>query len=257
MAATAPSLEISGIKSKLPTCSPNLMPFHIAHTGPAPISTFFRPKKGPTPAFLGSSSSTTAISESQKPTRATTPTIDASGSQQTLAGSSSSLNADASTSTLVEDVEMSVPEVSGSISNEPDHLIAAFRGRTVRGMTVDLPEGYIGLVLDAPDDAKGKAVASVKMSDDTSMGKTRKGFAGKRGTRRVAQPVEEEEEANADDLGQMLKESNPVRSLNPISTFSSFVLWNADRPVDASRDEYLRAITEWTQLAAVIHSYDD
>jgi len=36
------TIEIAPISTPLPTYSPNLMPFHIDHSGPAPISTYFR-----------------------------------------------------------------------------------------------------------------------------------------------------------------------------------------------------------------------
>lgn len=39
----------------------------------------------------------------------------------------------------------------------------------------------------------------------------------------------------------------PVRTLQATGTFSSFVLWNLDIPMDESRDEYLRSLTEWTK----------
>ena len=54
------------------------------------------------------------------------------------------------------------------------------------------------------------------------------------------------------ELEDALEDEVHVRTLKPTSTFSSFVLWNADRPVDENKDEYLRSLTEWTKLSAVV-----
>jgi len=52
-------------------------------------------------------------------------------------------------------------------------------------------------------------------------------------------------------------EHEPVRTLNPTGSFSSFVLWNPDLPVDEAKDEYLRSLNEWTQLAEEVHRFED
>lgn len=138
-------------------------------------------------------------------------------------------------------------------------FIAAFRGRTVHGVTVDLPEGYGGIILRATDDASVKEkVVECQMPDDRAKGKTR-AKVSKEGVNRKAWHMDTDGDAGMDgnpDSQDPTQEDNsergPVRTLNPSATFSSFVLWNPDLPVDEAKDEYLRSLTEWTKLAAQV-----
>ncbi|KAJ3558839.1 hypothetical protein NM688_g690 [Phlebia brevispora] len=232
------------------------MPFHIGYSGPAPISTYFRVKDAPPPEYLGKMS----INASEMSTRPPSPSRETpltSDSQQTLVASSSrsiSIADDVSVMTLTEDVEMKT--VDTPISCGKQHLVAAFRGRTVHGLTVVLPEGYAGIVLDAPKDAKGKSPEVV--AEEGGKEKARKAPARKQSTRRATRSTEaddDDEDSGADDLAHIMEESSSIRSLQPTSIFSSFVLWQADNPVDEGRDEYLRAISEWTKLAAVVRLF--
>ncbi|KAI0692504.1 ribonuclease H2, subunit C [Cytidiella melzeri] len=241
-------LEITTPKtSPIPACSPNLMPFHISYTGPAPLSTYFRVKQAPKPEY---GATTTTISTLPEP-----PTsILASDSQATLVDSETQPSESASTSQDTLDEEMIAEDptiasaVSSSSSSLSNHLVAAFRGRTVRGLTVDLPAGYTGVVFTAPPDQKG--------SSDLNPNETGKPHSTRRNTRQTVA-----EKPDLAELGDALDEEDervsvPVRSLEVSGTFESFVLWNADVPVDVSRDEYLRSLTEWTRLATVVHEYD-
>ncbi|PSR73083.1 hypothetical protein PHLCEN_2v11053 [Hermanssonia centrifuga] len=251
MSSQVPILEISPPKSTIPTCSPNLMPFHISYSGPAPISTYFRVKQTAPPAVSGTPSSEEAPVQARPPSPTST-SMSISDSQTTLVASSSSAGSsmpsmiDISTATQPDDVEMDDADVSESVSGSK-HLTAAFRGRTVRGLRVPLPEGYTGLVLSAPEDKKKGVASETKPS-------AKKAPASKRGTRRAtrsAETVDEEDTEHDSEIPPEAAEpSEPVRSLKPTSIFSDFVIWNADIPVDEGRDEYLRSLTEWTRLAA-------
>jgi hypothetical protein len=50
-------------------------------------------------------------------------------------------------------------------------------------------------------------------------------------------------------------EQTESKDFLPTATFNSFVLWNADFPVDAGKDEYLRTLTEWTSLSAEVRPF--
>lgn len=181
----------------------------------------------------------------------------------------------------------------------PHRLTAAFRGRTVQGVRVDLPPGYSGLLLRAPGDvssaplqppaptkpvpapkAKGKAAADkAKKAAAAAQAKARR--AARRSGKREAPAVEVDEEEQeqpeeeapvepdqpAPELVEASSHAEPgpveneegqgeIRTLVPSATFSSFVLWNADVPVDAGKDEYLRTLTEWVGLAAEVSNVD-
>ncbi|KAK7686361.1 hypothetical protein QCA50_010585 [Cerrena zonata] len=222
MAAT-PTLAIASIKqSSLKPCVPHLMPFHIKHSGPAPVSTYFRPQECPPPSF-GATAAVT--SESQD-------TIVVSDSQEDTANASGS-----SLLTLNNDTPPTA-------ITEGRHLLAAFRGRTVRGLEVALPEGYTGLILRTPSNNKPAPVRpSVPESNRRS---------GRRG-RQAALEEDDDEEMNDD----MEKEEQPQRVLTPAYSFEKLTIWHPDNAVDTSRDEYFRALSEWTTLGAVLHNYEE
>ncbi|KAH9951117.1 ribonuclease H2, subunit C [Amylocystis lapponica] len=223
------TLALAPVPDPLPQCTPSLMPFHIAHSGPAPVSTYFRPKPAPPPSY--------GKEETRTPPSSST-------SQSTLVATSSSATLDSS-----------APPASASPSLAT-RFVAAFRGRTVQGLTVDLPTGYAGLVLQTPDAAKDKVDKARKDADarDAQAGQSKK--AGKRGAslRSSARAAHGDVDAVAEDPRG--DEGPRVRVLRPTSAFSSFVLWSPDIAVDEGSDEYLRSLSEWTRLAAEIHHFE-
>jgi hypothetical protein len=136
------------------------MPFHIDHTGKAPIDAYFRVKEA-----------------SGQP--------DSDGDETRE--------------------EESGPETETDPKSTPTadktRFVSAFRGRTVQGLEIGVPEGYGGIVL------RDRVGRSTMMDGETA------------------------------------------QNLYPSATFSSFVLWNADVPVDEGKDEYVRSLTEWMKLS--------
>ena len=203
----SPSLTIASVAGTgtLPTCSPNLMPFHIQYSGNAPISTYMVVK--PTSSRVGAPDETTedlttvgtpdTTTISMVPTEATTP---ASSSWRRVAHTAAA------------------------------RFVSAFRGRTLHGLRVDVPKGYVGIVLRASGQER---------------------VTQKRQTRRGGRSLRREEEEDVEMSGE-LEESEPSRVLMPTDQFSSFVLWHPDNPVDEGKDEYLRSVTEWTKLASLV-----
>ncbi|THU76466.1 hypothetical protein K435DRAFT_974418 [Dendrothele bispora CBS 962.96] len=49
------------------------------------------------------------------------------------------------------------------------------------------------------------------------------------------------------------RENETTKTLEPTSTFSSFVLWHPDIPVDEGSDEYYGALNEWVAIAQALH----
>lgn len=283
MSVESQSLEIAPLKSPLPTCTPNLMPFHIAYSGPAPISTYLRVRSAPPPTYGKDdpqasryfATSSTGIAEATA----------ASASQSTLVASSSGVTLDAE-GTLVETQSTtlvtnspSAPLVSGDAileASEPKHesplaapvaerWVSAFRGRSIQGLTVPLPEGYAGIVLRAPQDGAFGAAAADRAEErarerEKARAKAKK--ESKRGTRRSARIIDVDDDVVDVDASEQVAEhvgvaaegelEDPVRTLTATSTFSQFVLWNPDFPVDEGKDEYLRSLAEWTKLAAEV-----
>jgi ribonuclease H2 subunit C len=139
------------------------------------------------------------------------------------------------------------------VTDATTRFISSFRGRTIQGLKVELPRGYVGVVLKA-DGKLGEPTKVTRKARDDMKGKGAKSKWKGRSTRNSARviDVDAEEENNMDeimDVDEPFVDPAAVRSLVPVSQFSSFVLWHADHPVDEGRDEYFRSLTEWTRLA--------
>jgi hypothetical protein len=253
MSAAISPLELCTPKKPIPACSPNLMPFHISYTGPAPVSTYFRVKQAAEPDY-GATGSTSAAPSSE-PVLLTSPgdslPLEASDSQSTLVDSQMQPDSQI-TLAPTQDVHMGSTLSDHRSKDVTDlgsnHLVSAFRGRTVRGLKVDLPAGYTGLVLNIAD----SSTSALRQPNGSE--KAQVNTRPLRNAKRAAK----QEEPDMTELADALQEeetkeySGPVRTMQATGTFDSFVLWNPDIPVDEGKDEYLRSLTEWTKLAAVV-----
>ncbi|OSD05352.1 hypothetical protein PYCCODRAFT_1362279 [Trametes coccinea BRFM310] len=245
----------------LTSATPHLMPFQIAYTGPAPISTYFRVQTAPEPTF-GRETKTTA----------TVVVVDgsqiSSDSQSTLVAepqeesSRAAMEPSASSSTVID---ANVQDLNGSSECPPSsrarYYTAAFRGRSMHGLRIDLPEGYSGVVLRAPDRTGANSSATSSRVEEERGRRSRAkakpaGRATRRG-KRAEEAVEDTEEEVLETSAAQVHGEGPTRILSPAAQFSSFVLWHPDIPVDEGRDEYVRSLTEWTKLAVEIHRIED
>lgn len=205
-------------KGSLPERTPNLMPFNIKYTGTAPVSTYFRPKPAPV--------------------QADPPSSIAGGNQEGTSQLST-----------ITDTTDTVATLDPTPKEEP--LVAAFRGRTIRGTKISVPDGYSGVVLIGTDANKTK---------QRTPSPPPSGRRSSRRSRRVIHVDEDDEPRDVDmgdvggsaDVDVREEEEAPARTLTLASVFSSFVVWNPDIPVDEGRDEYVRSLNEWTKLSAVV-----
>lgn len=213
-------------KGSLPECAPNLMPFNIKYTGTAPVSTYFRPKL--------------------PPTQANPPTDVAGGSQE----GTSQLSTITDTTNPTE--SNTNPETTPGAMPKEQPLVATFRGRTIRGTRVSVPDGYVGVVLVGKD---------VNKTNQRSSSPPPLGRRPSRRSGRVVHVDEDDEprDVDMDDVGegagadgQEEEGDAPTRTLTLTSVFSSFMVWNPDIPVDEGRDEYIRSLNEWTKLSAMV-----
>jgi hypothetical protein len=282
------TLQLARPEGAIPAAELHLMPFHIEYTGFAPVTTYFRPK----PA------------NSRFPGQAATPDDDAlmspNGNSQhvdenTQDTEKMDVDAPPEPSTSAATPSLASRSQSATTDADPRRLTAAFRGRTVQGLRVDLPAGYSGAVLRTPPDAlalkaegervRAKAAAAASKAEVAAKTKAKKAAAAseastRRATRRSqraglvvpqAEPEAAGEEADEGETAERERDEHnsadaseaqagdsedsatpAVRVLRPSATFSSFVLWNADIAVDEGKDEYLRTITEWMDLAAEV-----
>ena len=275
------ALEIAPSKGSLPTASPNLMPFHIEYTGPAPISRYFRPKSVPTSdatrdltTTLSSSSVVTLTEEILPPGTSMSESQGSITSQTSVATSvtvvevvdpnpdetisATQVNATGVDVGLEETQPIDATPEAGQSSGSEQRLIAAFRGRQIVGRSIDLPSGYGGLVLQVPslNDGKGKDATST-VSDPKPRSKVNAKLPNMWRSSRKSRdvegdvPMEEEAGSTEEDPGDGIAPQD-VRQLIPTSTFSSFTIWSPDIPVDEGKDEYIRCLVEWTKLAAEV-----
>ena len=305
-ASMAPAtMLITRSTTEITTCTPNLMPFHIDYTGPAAVSAFMRVEKlkiaetaeATEEAAEASTESMPADVEMELPTvetssNETRPTPDAdSESQATVVASTSasqaaspSITPSSSTATVVATTPVSLPP----LEDADKRFVASFRGRTIHGLTIDLPEGYGGLLLQSEKAEKDavpqttKAFNGGEKTKPTTRGKEKASepeqpstSTRKRGrlTRSAAPSSKPIEIADDDDVimanaapvensapgptvdNQISPEDDTaVRRLVPSAQFSSFTLWQPDRVVDKNRDEYYRSLVEWVSLANEVHS---
>lgn len=145
---------------------------------------------------------------------------------------------------------------------------AAFRGRIVRGLEVSLPPGYGGVVLRS-DRSNLEKDASFSQASTTrkkrGLGKameTKKGRFTRRSSKMMDVDEAEDDDQRKDlvpddeDYSNLLASSHVdatnVKTLKPSATFSSFVVWNPDIPVDEGSDEYILSLTEWMSVSAEV-----
>jgi len=179
-------------ESPLPTCNPNLMPFHIKYTGPAAVSMFFHVEK----QIKTEEGGEEVKEQNDKKEVEENPPVEAQEAQKP-------------TSTPLVSSETSI------LKDADTRFISSFRGRTLHGLTMDVPTGYTGLLLHG--DPQPTTVSHVDRAPDD----------------------------NDLEMGEEI----PLRKLVPQSTFSSITLWHVDRAVDETRDEYYRTLTEWMALS--------
>ncbi|KAF8635380.1 hypothetical protein AX15_000385 [Amanita polypyramis BW_CC] len=236
-------LGIAPPKDALPTCTPNLMPFHINYSGPALISTYMQVE--PSHETVGAPAKSV-----EDPTTSAPQTNENEGDN---VGGIQSLEVDAS---------QTEPVVVGASKR----FISSFRGRTIHGLDIDLPEGYGGLILRTEGHgANSTSATSSTRHEEADTTKVKR--VTRRSKRIVARDdageVELEmsekvvQEVEIMDLTRGLDEDDferlPTQMLIPTAQFSSFRLWNPDIPADEGADEYTRSLTEWTRLAHHIH----
>ncbi|KAG9313241.1 ribonuclease H2 non-catalytic subunit-domain-containing protein [Chiua virens] len=146
-------------------------------------------------------------------------------------------------------------------SRNIERFVAAFRGRQMYGQGVEIPEGYGGLVLRTPPNSKGKekdnATPPLKPLSEKPKPKSRTRVATRRKRAIEDEGAEQREGREDEDCGPDadMEFRPPTRRLIPSSKFTSFTLWTPNRPLDEGRDEYARALIEWTRLASEIHSH--
>ncbi|KAH9009452.1 ribonuclease H2, subunit C [Lactarius hengduanensis] len=241
----ATSTRITLCPAAPPIRVPHLMPFHIQHSGPAPVSTYFRiqpaplPESHPCPPSVAVKaqlvSTTTVVVVPEEKENASVVSVVATSTS--LATATAEIKAEIDP--VIKPPLLPVrPGPIERISGSAKRFISSFRGRTVHGVEASLPKGYSGIVLRG--DAEGRT--------QTTTGKAKRQPARKLRSQLPDEVLE-------DNMAGILppEEERPVRVLKPSARFDSFVLWHPDITVDEEMDEYLRSLSEWVNIASEIH----
>lgn len=243
----ATKVRITRPQERLPTpcSSPQLMPFNISYTGPAPISTFFRiketstdaaaPGAGPSSSIQQTSMSEMLSSEKEKPS-----------------------------------VDIEAETEAKRQGNPGRRLISVFRGRRVVGLEVPLPEGYSGVTLRSGSARQSHVPPTSRRMEYKNAGMRNKNTRRNKPAghlTRSSWKTEADEEIHDVLGGAMhdggdLEASNPpasvtedaVRSLCPTGRFNSLTIWSPDIIVDEGQDEFIRALKDWTAIAAEVRN---
>ena len=277
----------------LPTCMPSLMPFHISYSGPAPVSRYLRPRPAPpslaalstqscssTATLVASSSSTSILSETKSSlatisstTSVESPVPKSECEEETLFKTGPSLEVihevdlkaenpakmDSDTQPAVDTVPVDDEfrlAHEHAASRNGRRVVAAFRGRQMYGQGVDVPSGYGGLVFRAPLDSKGKSGEDTMGPSKPSSQRVKPRSKARGKTRQVKCEIVDDTMDKPNDEDADIDPLPVTRKLIPSSTFTSFLLWTPDRPMDEGRDEYARALVEWTRLAAEVGCFE-
>ncbi|KAH9975597.1 ribonuclease H2, subunit C [Russula compacta] len=223
--AASTSIAHGHANRDLPVRIPHLMPFHIQHSGPAPISTYFRIRPHDDPSEPSSLSNTSPPSGESRTGLTAAGTNSSIASEETENAPDASYAVSLATATVAKAPASRMPRTGaiGRLSESAKRFISSFRGRTVHGVEVALPNGFAGIVLRGDPNGKTHQATS----------KTPKRQPARQLRRK---PTEGEQES---------------------ARFDSFVLWHPDIAVDEGKDEYLRSLSEWVNIATEIHRVDD
>ncbi|CAG8583811.1 1045_t:CDS:1 [Acaulospora colombiana] len=244
----------------IPSTEPSLMPFHIAYSGPAPISTYFLEKP-----FTPGDHRSTSIQKAAKE------------------GSSKSLDPFNGSQTKVEETtdEKNSDAQQNPAQDKNEMFSAAFRGRRVIGQFVRVPEGFTGVILTGTGtptvlqpNVNTKASVS-KPAADTSKSTGRAAALKAKAAAKLkakgkqlslddpadeSQPPEDESRQEIPNEEKILSNNDNISRRNSVderafeitAKFQSFKLWNPDVPVDEGSDEYIRSLQEWMVLSSEV-----
>ncbi|KAF9337916.1 hypothetical protein BG006_001494 [Podila minutissima] len=190
----------------------HLLPCGIQHDGKANIPGYFFLVDGQYPSDSPVHESITTITTTNTTT------------------STTSVNSDKVTAEITESTSVTVSTSSSSVPVPPE---TSFRGRTLKGTVVKVPQGYSGSIYTTVEEPEPKVSLSLSNND-------------------VNMSIDMGDDDEAYDA--MLKGMQEQRKvLKTEGQFSEFTLWGHDQAPTLKNDKLVKAI-QWIDIANVLHA---
>ncbi|KAF9301221.1 hypothetical protein BGZ74_006960 [Mortierella antarctica] len=144
--------------------------------------------------------------------------------------STTSVNSDTVTAEITESTSVTVSTSSSSVPVPPE---TSFRGRTLKGTVVKVPQGYSGSIYTAVEEPEPKVSLSSSNND-------------------VEMSIDMGDDDEAYEA--MLKGMQEQRKvLKTEGQFSEFTLWGHDQAPTLKNDKLVKAM-QWIDIANVLHA---
>ncbi|KAG9054676.1 hypothetical protein FS842_004475 [Serendipita sp. 407] len=166
-----------GTAKTIPPISPSLMPFHIVYSGPAPISTYFMPRKFVDEreelrrGLIENSASVGSGSTSKQDAAGAAPLGDTRDEVESKYFQESGKEGEVVGPVVPTPPAPATGVESGKQKEEEERLSASFRGRRIVSQNVRIPEGFVGVLLthDGTTTASTSSSSNVRapIVDDT------------------------------------------------------------------------------------------
>ncbi|KAG0323741.1 hypothetical protein BGZ99_002541 [Dissophora globulifera] len=194
----------------------HLLPCGIQHDGKANIPGFFFLVDGQYPSMTSDTVDATAASGT---------TLSTTTTNTTTATSSESVELDATSATTI------ISQAGSKTSESPKAPETSFRGRTLKGTVIQVPEEYVGSIYKSYEQPNGR------------------GKNGDRpGNMDMDQDVDEDKEYEA-----MLRGMQEERKiLRTEAQFQEFMMWGHDEQPTVKTEKVVRAM-HWFDIARILH----
>ncbi|KAF9575950.1 hypothetical protein EC968_000912 [Mortierella alpina] len=211
---------------QLDQTSLHLLPCGIQHDGKANIPGFF---------FLvdGEYTSTAALSKSgDSPSSIVVEALEVAKESTTSATAEPTTIATTTTTTTTTTVSSTTASLGGtSIESKPSSAPeTSFRGRTLKGTVVSVPEGYVGSIYRPVNPPVSQQSSNSSNSKSSAM------------------DMDEDDEYEA-MLRGMQEERKTMKAQ---AQFKEFMIWGHDEQPSLTTDKVIRAM-QWIDIAKVLH----
>ncbi|KAF9081313.1 hypothetical protein BGX23_001027 [Mortierella sp. AD031] len=213
-----PAAHLPSVRT-LDQTSLHLLPCGIQYDGRANIQGFF---------FLVDGQYQSPSTDSTTTATATTTTTITS--ETTTSGDVVAITSEATTTTV---------KTSTTTGSGPTPPEASFRGRSLKGTVMTVPEGYIGTIYKSTDNYPGQD--GINSNNNTTNGKK---------NTKASQDMDMDEDEEYEAMLKGMQEERKV--MRAEAQFREWMFWGHDDQPTARTDKVVRAM-QWIDIANVLH----